>query len=59
MLREKELDDREIEIELHSMLMGVEIMAPPGHGGNAATSNLQSMFANLGGNRTQYAQGAY
>ena len=30
MLRESELDDREIEIELRSMPMGVEIMAPPG-----------------------------
>ena len=30
MLREHELDDREIEIETRSLPMGVEIMAPPG-----------------------------
>src|SRR5256885_4069593 len=30
MLREHELDDREIEIELRVLPMGVEIMAPPG-----------------------------
>ncbi|HXT19307.1 MAG TPA: AAA family ATPase, partial [Thermoanaerobaculia bacterium] len=30
MLRAGELDDREIEIELRSLPMGVEIMAPPG-----------------------------
>ena len=51
MLREKELDDREIEIELRSMPMGVEIMAPPGM--EEMQQQLQSMFANLGGNRTR------
>ena len=30
MLRERDLDDREIEIEVRAMPMGVEIMAPPG-----------------------------
>ena len=30
MLREDELDDSEIEIELRAMPAGVEIMAPPG-----------------------------
>src|ERR1700749_1095303 len=51
MLREKELDDREIEIELRSLPMGVEIMAPPGM--EEMQQQLQSMFANLGGNRTR------
>src|ERR1700758_5490898 len=51
MLREKELDDREIEIELRSVPMGVEIMAPPGM--EEMQQQLHSMFANLGGNRTR------
>ena len=33
-----ELDDREIEIELRALADGVEIMAPPGHGGDAAAA---------------------
>jgi ATP-dependent HslUV protease ATP-binding subunit HslU len=49
MLREHELDDR--EIELRSVPMGVEIMAPPGM--EEMQQQLQSMFANLGGNRTR------
>ena len=56
MLREGELDDREIEIELRAMPAGVEIMAPPGM--EEMQQQLQSMFANLGGNRTQAAQAA-
>src|ERR1700743_2253504 len=51
MLRESELDDREIEIETRAMPMGVEIMAPPGM--EEMQQQLQSMFANLGGNRTR------
>jgi ATP-dependent HslUV protease ATP-binding subunit HslU len=51
MLREGKLDDREIEVELQAMPVGVEIMAPPGM--EEMTSQLQGMFANLGGNRTQ------
>ncbi|MGH8285244.1 MAG: ATP-dependent protease ATPase subunit HslU [Steroidobacteraceae bacterium] len=51
MLRENQLDDREIEIELRSMPMGVEIMAPPGM--EEMQQQLQSMFQNLGGNRTR------
>src|SRR5688572_7090567 len=51
MLREGELDEREIEIELRSMPMGVEIMAPPGM--EEMQQQLQSMFANLGGNRSK------
>ena len=51
MLREGALDDREIEIEVRAMPMGVEIMAPPGM--EEMQQQLQSMFANLGGNRTR------
>jgi len=49
MLREGGLDEREIEIEVRAMPMGVEIMAPPGM--EEMTSQLQSMFQNLGGQR--------
>jgi ATP-dependent HslUV protease ATP-binding subunit HslU len=48
-LREGELDDKEIEIELAQVSMGVEIMAPPGM--EEMTNQLQSMFSNLGGGR--------
>ncbi|HEY6516686.1 MAG TPA: ATP-dependent protease ATPase subunit HslU [Steroidobacteraceae bacterium] len=51
MLRAGELDEREIEIEVRSMPMGVEIMAPPGM--EEMQQQLQSMFQNLGGNRTK------
>ena len=44
-LREGELDDKEVEIELSSSQVGVEIMAPPGM--EEMTSQLQSMFSNL------------
>jgi len=49
MLREGKLDDKEIEIEIQAMPVGVEIMAPPGM--EEMTSQLQGMFQNLGGNR--------
>jgi len=51
MLREGALDDREIELELRAMPMGVEIMAPPGM--EEMQQQLQSMFANLGGAKTR------
>ena len=51
MLREGQLDDREIEIELRSVPMGVEIMAPPGM--EEMQQQLQSMFQNLGGARAK------
>jgi ATP-dependent HslUV protease ATP-binding subunit HslU len=44
-LREGELDDKEIEIEVRSGGAGVEIMAPPGM--EEMTNQLQSMFSNL------------
>jgi len=46
MLREKTLDDREIEIEVSAAGVGVEIMAPPGM--EDMTQQLQGMFQNLG-----------
>jgi ATP-dependent HslUV protease ATP-binding subunit HslU len=51
MLREGKFDDKEIEVEIHAMPVGVEIMAPPGM--EEMTNQLQGMFANLGGSRTQ------
>ena len=48
-LREGELDDREIELEL-SATMGVEIMAPPGM--EEMTSQLRDMFQNFTPGRT-------
>lgn len=50
-LREGKLDDKEIEIEVASSSIGVEIMAPPGM--EEMTSQLQSMFQNLGSDRTR------
>lgn len=44
-LRQGELDDREIDIEVAQASVGVEIMAPPGM--EEMTSQLQSMFSNL------------
>jgi ATP-dependent HslUV protease ATP-binding subunit HslU len=51
MLREHELDEREIEIEVRALPVGVEIMAPPGM--EEMTQQLQGMFASLGGGRTR------
>lgn len=48
-LRERQLDDKEIEINLAAAPMGVEIMSPPGM--EEMTSQLQSMFQNLGGQK--------
>ncbi|AIP96312.1 HslU--HslV peptidase ATPase subunit [Salmonella enterica] len=48
-LREGQLDDKEIEINLAAAPMGVEIMAPPGM--EEMTSQLQSLFQNLGGQK--------
>ena len=47
-LREGELDDKEIEINI-SDKVGVEIMAPPGM--EDMSSQLSSMFSNMGGGR--------
>ncbi|MBE0506502.1 MAG: ATP-dependent protease ATPase subunit HslU [Marinospirillum sp.] len=45
-LREGQLDDKEIEIEVAGPQIGVEIMSPPGM--EEMTQQLQSMFSNLG-----------
>ena len=44
-LRNGDLDDKEISIEVDSAAIGVEIMAPPGM--EEFTGHLQSMFSNL------------
>ncbi|WWP00596.1 MAG: HslU--HslV peptidase ATPase subunit [Candidatus Dasytiphilus stammeri] len=48
-LREGALDNKEIEINLSTAPMGIEIMAPPGM--EEMTSQLQSMFQNLSGQK--------
>ncbi|MEW8507309.1 MAG: ATP-dependent protease ATPase subunit HslU [Candidatus Thiodiazotropha sp.] len=50
-LRNGGLDDKEIEIEVSSTPVGVEIMAPPGM--EEMTNQLQGMFQNLGSGRTR------
>ncbi len=50
-LREGELDEREIEIEVSVAPAGVEIMAPPGM--EDMSNQLQSLFQNMGGGRTR------
>ena len=44
-LREGQLDEKEIEIDLAAPSVGVEIMAPPGM--EEMTSQLQNMFSNM------------
>lgn len=46
MLREGNLDEKEIEVEVNMPAIGVEIMAPPGM--EEMTSQLQNMFQNIG-----------
>jgi len=48
-LREGQLDDKEIDIEMSVTPAGVEIMAPPGM--EEMTSQLQNMFSNMGQDR--------
>ena len=48
-LRDGELDDKEIDIELSATPVGVEIMGPPGM--EEMTQQLQSMFASIGQER--------
>jgi ATP-dependent HslUV protease ATP-binding subunit HslU len=45
MLREGDLDDREVELDVASPALGVEIMAPPGM--EEMTNQLQSLFQGL------------
>jgi ATP-dependent HslUV protease ATP-binding subunit HslU len=49
MLREGKLDDKEIEVDVQAIPVGIEIMAPPGM--EEMTSQLQGMFQNMSGNR--------
>jgi ATP-dependent HslUV protease ATP-binding subunit HslU len=44
-LREGDLDDKEIEVDVTSNMPGMEIMAPPGM--EEMTNQLQSMFSNM------------
>ncbi|MFT5577870.1 MAG: ATP-dependent HslUV protease ATP-binding subunit HslU [Paraglaciecola psychrophila] len=53
-LRQGELDDKEIEIEVSATAMGVEIMAPPGM--EEMTNQLQSMFSNMGNAKKKTAK---
>jgi ATP-dependent HslUV protease ATP-binding subunit HslU len=48
-LREGELDDREIDVELSALPQSFEVMAPPGM--EELTQQLQSMFASMGRDR--------
>jgi ATP-dependent HslUV protease ATP-binding subunit HslU len=48
-LREGELDDKEIEIELATSPQSLEVMAPPGM--EELTQQIQTMFSNLGRER--------
>jgi ATP-dependent HslUV protease ATP-binding subunit HslU len=50
-LRQGELDDKEIDIELAQVAVGVEIMTPPGM--EEMTNQLQNMFTNLGQGKTK------
>ena len=50
-LREGDLDEQEVEIEVDTAQIGVEIMAPPGM--EEMTNQLQSMFSNLSNGRTK------
>ncbi|MBU2916922.1 MAG: ATP-dependent HslUV protease ATP-binding subunit HslU [Psychrosphaera sp.] len=50
-LRQGELDDKEVEIDVAQKEIGVEIMAPPGM--EEMTSQLQGMFQNLSGDKTK------
>ncbi len=50
-LRQGDLDEREVEIQVSAAPIGVEIMAPPGM--EEMTSQLQGIFQNLGRDRTK------
>ena len=51
MLREGDLDDRDVELDLAAPAVGVEIMAPPGM--EEMTSQLQSLFQNFNQGRSK------
>lgn len=48
-LREGQLDDKDIELDLEQPTMGMDIMSPPGM--EEMTEQIRSMFSNLGGGK--------
>ena len=50
-LREGDLNDKEIEVDISAPSVGVEIMAPPGM--EDMTNQLQGMFQNLNSGKTK------
>ncbi len=50
-LREGDLDDKEIDIEITPQGPGIDIMTPPGM--EEMTSQLQSLFSNMGRHKTE------
>ncbi|MDR5858997.1 ATP-dependent protease ATPase subunit HslU [Halomonas eurihalina] len=50
-LREGQLDDKEIDIQVTPQSQGVDIMTPPGM--EEMTSQLQSLFSNMGKQKTE------
>ncbi len=53
-LRNGELDDKEIEMEVAATPVGVEIMAPPGM--EDMTSQLQGLFQNMGSDKKKVSK---
>ena len=53
-LREGQLDDKEIEIDVETPQAGMDIMAPPGM--EDMTEQIRSMFANIGGGKKTRAR---
>ncbi|MZR62575.1 ATP-dependent protease ATPase subunit HslU [Alcanivorax sp. DP30] len=53
-LREGELDDKEIDIDVAANPAGIEIMTPPGM--EEMTSQLQQMFSRMGGSQQRKSQ---
>lgn len=51
MLREGKLNEKEIELDIQAVPVGIEIMAPPGM--EEMTNQLQGMFQNLSNNKTK------
>ena len=53
-LREGELNDKEVELEVAAPTLGFEIMSPPGM--EEMTNQLQSMFSNMAPDKTRTRQ---
>ncbi|MCG1041040.1 ATP-dependent protease ATPase subunit HslU [Mycetohabitans sp. B8] len=51
-LREGQLDDKEIELDIEAPQASMDIMGPPGM--EEMTEQIRSMFANLGGGKKQH-----